>query len=393
MGIFSFFRKKKPQEPEAEPEKIFFEGIPDYLDKKEKEFREKEKAVFEEINQKINEFISDLNIKLEILEEVDVDAKKVEDRAKNIVKESLGKYLAYTRIFVKALEDADKKDLGGFVEDVNKIFADFEKHSYGYYEKATYLIGKEILAVKKEIVGLNEYFSKLFEENDKIIYSLKAIADVRLKLKEIDEIDVKIGEVGDEVKDLHRKISDGREREKSVLDEIEEIKVSDDYAENLKRREEIKLAEEKLGDEILGLKEIIDFKKLSGIFHADDRKMGIVKDYKENFRVAFEKGNGEDILKLIEEGEMNSVGVVGRIGVIWKLRGEIEKSKKIIRVDGTKKLSEEIEKLKDDVNNLIIKKGNQNMVKDKHNKEKEEVRDLIKEKVEGLNAHIVSLRS
>jgi len=383
MGILDFFRKKKIKELEAEPEKITFKGIKPYLDKKQEELKEKEKQVFVSIKQKVNSFIIEINPKIKILEEIDVESKKVEDRAKIIVQESLNKYLNYVVIFKKELKESKKENLEKFVKDVNKIFSDFEKYSYNFYEKATYLIGQELADVKQEIVELSDYFSKVFRDNGKVIDSLNKISYVRLKLKEIDDIDGAIDKINFGIKSLDEETKNNRVQEAEILREIEMIKKSDDYADFLKKKEEIKFAESKLDKKILDLKEVIDFKKLSRVFHSDDMKMGIVKEYKENFRSAFEKNYGENILGLIEDGEVKN-NIVEKIEGIKETKSEIEKARQMVSVDKLKESKGELEKLRLVINDLIIKKEKQRKVGDKLSDEKGEMIYSIENEVQKL---------
>jgi len=97
-----------------------------------------------------------------------------------------------------------------------------------------------------------------------------------------------------------------KESDKETLKEIEKIKKSKSYIENLKKQEEIKLDEKELEKEVYKLKEIIDFKALAGMFHTDEKKMVVVKEYKKNFQVTFQEDNGARILSLINEAELNN---------------------------------------------------------------------------------------
>jgi len=63
------------------------------------------------------------------------------------------------------------------------------------------------------------------------------------------------------------RIKNIKESDKKILKDIEKIKKSKSYIENLKKQEEIKLDEKELEKEVYKLKEIIDFKALAGIFH------------------------------------------------------------------------------------------------------------------------------
>ncbi len=379
MGIFDFFRKKI-QEPEME--KISFNEIGDWLDKKETEIKEQEKKVFGLIKERINLFIGEIEEKMRILEGVNIEGKKVEERAKIIVGQSLSKYVGYVRIFVRELGELEMRNLGEFVKNVEKIFSDFEKHSYNFYEKATYLIGDEIANVKQDIIDLFEYFSKLFRENQEVVNAMKKISDVRLRLNKVDELNDGITKNNLEVELLNKNIDESKERVSDVLKKMEKIRLDGDYAKNLKKIEEIKLFEKELDNKIFNLKGIIDFKKLSNVFHSDDRKMEVIKKFKENFKFSLE--NYEELLDLSRGAGINGSVIADRIGRIRKMKNEIEMKKKLIERDEVEVLSDEIKRINSEISDLEIKKERLIKMGRKIKERKEDAVGIIENNIHGL---------
>jgi len=377
MAFLDFFRKKKVEEDEIGPEKIGFDEVGGWLDGKVEEVSEKEKRVFDLISEKIELFIREIEDKVKVLEGIDVESKKAHGRAKLIVRQGLDKYLGFVDIFIKELTEVEKQNLGQFVEDVNKVFADFDKHSYLFYERATFLIGDEMAVVKQEINNLSKYFTKLFSENQKIVDSSNVVSSTKLKLKKLDEVAITLDKISLETKELDKKIVEGKEKEKKVLGEIEEVKVSRDYVENLKKREEIELVEKQLEGDILKLKSLVDFKALSSAFHSDEKKMKIVKSYKENFQETFAKDGGESILNLVSEAKLGSKVFADKIEEIDKRQKNLGEIRVLIKKDVVGGMMEEVQKIKSEIENLSIEKVKQVKRSEGIEASKEGIREVV----------------
>jgi len=390
MGILDFFRKKKKvQEQEAEPEEIKFNEIENWLDNKAREINEKEKKVFDLIKERIDLFIKEIDEKIKVLEEIDIESKKVEDRAKIIVRQGLDKYLGFVDIFIKELTKIEKQNLSQFIKDMNKIFSDFEKHSYIFYQRATFLIGDELAVVKQEINNFSEYFSKLFNEKQKIIDFSNAISSTKLKLRQFDETRATLDKIDLEIKSLDKKTMDSKEKMKKVLHEIEKVKASKAYGENLKNKEEIKLTEKQLEDDVLKLKTFVDFKVLSNTFHSDEKKMKLIKSCKEDFQGMITKDSGESILSLISESELDSNVIADKIKQINEKRQKITEDKKFIKKDEVEILSEEIQKIKLEIEKLSIEKVKHVKRSAGVEDSKEEIVEDIRRGVEGFGCKVI----
>ncbi len=388
MGILDFFRRKKVSKPESK--EIEFDEIENWLEDKTKGINKKEGEVFDLIRGKIDLFMGEIGKKTKVLEAVDVESKKVEDRVKIIVRQSLDKYLNFVSIFIKELDEIEKQNLCQFIDELNKIFSEFDKHSYVFYKRATYLIGDEIAAVKQEINNLSEYFTKLFKESEEIVKSLKAVFSIKLKLRKIDELVASIDKINSEVKVLDERIKNKKDKVEEILEEIGKIKTSKGYRENLKKHEEIKLTEKQLGEDVLKLKSLVDFKALSNVFHSDEKKMKIIKSYKEDFQEGLSKNDGESILGLISEAELYSDIISDKIKQINEKKQNLVEIKKLIKKDKIKVLSEEVEKVEKEIEDLKIEKV-------KHVKRGEVIEvsrgGIVGEVMEGVGGFGVRLKS
>ncbi|MBT6690560.1 hypothetical protein HN903_01820 [archaeon] len=371
----NFFRKK--QKPKIELEKVNFNEIEDWLENKKNKLIKKEEEIFIIIKKRANISTSNISGKIKNLEAIDIESKKVEERAKIIVRQSLDKYLSFVEVFTKELTETKRERLSNFIEDTNQIFSDFDKRSYIFYQRANYLIGDELVAMKEEINDLSKYFADLFNKNEKIMHSLNLISSIQLKLAQLNEITTTLNEINSEIKYLDEKTTKEKERTNNILNEIKKVKISEDYMENLKKRNEIELVKKQLTDDISKLKSLIDFKKITNAFHSDENKMKIIKDYKENFQRKFEENKCENLLTLINEAELNNSSISNKIKQINKEKNKISENKKQIKKDEAKKLLEEIERIGSKLEYMAIEKIKNSKRSDKIKENREEIRESV----------------
>ena len=349
--------------------------------------QKKEILIF--INNKINLFIKDLEEKINVLKNIDIESKKAEDKIKSITDEGRKKYLGTIEIFIENLNKLKKDNLEKFVEDIIKIFLSFNKSSRMSYERATILIGKEMENIKETIWIFSKEIIRIFDENKKIINSSKIFYLVKIRLNKINEIKREIEGINETITSLDKKIIDKKEENKKLLKKIEEIKRSSEYLENMERENKINLLEEELENDILSLKQIIDFKSLSGFFHIFKEEMKIVRLHKEDFQNNFKKDYGESILRLLNEAKLNSNNINERINNTKVKKEEISKNKHKIKKYATSELYSEITKIILEIGNLNNEKEKEEKRVEKLKYSKEEIIKEIKSEIEELNVNII----
>jgi hypothetical protein len=353
MGFKDFFKKKKKVEEEIEEiKKIPFNELENFLSSKKSEINEKEKEIFSLIENKTPEFIEELNKKITILENKGNSLKNTEDKIYLIVKENLGYYILRINRLLEDINNLKEENFEEFVEKTNKIFLDFNDKTHVMYQKVTLLIGDEIANIKSHINNFSKYQTDLFDENKDVIKFSKAISSIKLDLTRYNETKDTIDNVNKKIELLDSKIKKVEESDKSVLNEIEEIKKSESYIENLKKQEEIKLSEGELENESYKLKEMIDFKSLGNTFHSSEEKMKIVKSHKEDFKTNFQKSNGEDILKLLNEAKLDSAAISVKMEQIVNEKEKINKNKETIKENETGVLFSQLDDTKLQIDNL-----------------------------------------
>jgi len=201
MNIFNFFKKviKKENFKEVDKEKLNFSEIKIWIDKKKDEKSIKEEKIFFLVNDRINLFINEFKNKIIILENVNIDLKKVEDNIKFVVNESRKKYIESSENFIKNLNNLNNNKLEEFVNNINKSFLDFNKNSHIYYEKVTILIGKEMADINGVLKLFSKELIKIFDENKNIIHFSETVFFIESKLKQINIIKNSLEEINQKI--------------------------------------------------------------------------------------------------------------------------------------------------------------------------------------------------
>ena len=392
MGIFDFLRKifEDKKIEKLEKEKIAFSEIKIWIENKEKEIEVREAKVFDLIKTRVNILDKELKEKINALKSVDVESKKAEDRAKSFTEEGRKKYLGFVELFVKNFNNLKKDQFDKLIAKINHIFLEFNKSSHMSYERATILIGKEMADVRDKIKLFSKDLIKIFEENKDIADSYKLISIIKIKLKQFEEIEKDISRISESLKDLDEKTASKEKENRKIIDEIEEIKKSPDYLEQLKTQEKIKFLNQDLEKRIIELRKIIDFKSLANFYHIFEDKMEIVKDHNNKFLENFQKDNGQVILNLLNQSKLNNKDIFEKINEIHEKKQEIinneNKNKK--NKDKTPELSSKTIEISAEIIDLRNLKTKREKRLEKSDLNKESLFKEIKEDFEKMGVEI-----
>lgn len=380
MKWINLFKKAIGKNSIKESKKIVdFNEIISVFENKRKEIKDKEKEILISVKDKISITIKELNEKVKILESSNIESIKAEDRVKLIVKGNLNNYINYTKNLTESLYNSKEESLEELIIKLNDIFLNFNKRSHVGYQKATFLIGDEMVTIKEITMNFYRYLERIFNKNKDVINSSKIISFIKLNLNNLDKIKENAKILDEKNKYFDKQIKNIKETNKNILEEIEKIKKSSRYIENLKKQEEIKSSEKELRNEINNLKQLVDLKALANIFHGNKKKWDIIKDYKDNFQTTLEKDNGVSILNLLEEANLNNETIPAKIKQINNKKKEIIKNKETIERDKTKELFSEMKKTKLEIENLNNEKSKELKKYDKLKMNREKVIDSIEQ--------------
>lgn len=392
MKLFDFLKKiiGSNKIEEIKKEQLDFYKIKNWIESKTKQNEIKEKEIFDLINNKISEFCDELKEKTEILKNVDVESKKVEEKIKVLVNESRKKYIESIEIFIDKLKNLENKELGEFFNKISLVFSNFDKNSHMNYEKTTVLIGKETADIREKVNIFSKEIAKVFDENKNLIDSSKSIFFIKSKLAQITQTEKITKEVGETKALLNKKIINKKQENENFLEKIKKIKKSSDYLEHLKKQEKIKFLNEELKKEIFDLKQVLDFKALANFFHINQEQMDILKAHKEDFQTNFQKDNGTGILSLLDEANLNNKVILEKTKQIKFKTNEIAKNKQEIKKNEAQELSCEIKKIILEIEDLNIKKNKEEKRYEKLEANKENSIDLLKQEFNKINVELMS---
>ncbi|MAG78855.1 hypothetical protein CMI40_00570 [Candidatus Pacearchaeota archaeon] len=391
MGIFDFLKKifETDNVEEIVIEKLDFFEIESWIERKIRENEIKEKEILSVVKKKIEVFIKEFREKIVILENFDIKAKKEKDHLKNIVAESREKYIESVEDLIERLSDLKELKLEKFIEKINKIFFDFNKSSFKNYERATILIGKEMANIKESLKVFSKDLLKTFEESKSIIDFFRNILIIKEKLNTITLIDKTLERISEKKLNLNKEISE-KEKENRILKEnLEEVKTSNVYLENLAKQDKIKFLREELKKDIFEFRQLLDFKALASFFRINPEQMRMVKDHRENFQLNFEKDNGKVIIELLDEAKLSNDIIFKKIKQIRAKVEETENNKKNLKEDESQKVYLKIKEVIIEIDNLKIEKVKEEKRDEKLKTSKEELISILKQKLAKLNVEVV----
>lgn len=391
MGIFDLFKKlfKEKKVEEIVIEKLTFSDIGGWVENKIKENELKEKETLVIIKEKIRRFSGELREKIVGLESVDIEAKKEKDEIKEIVNSSRKDYIGVVENFLENLNNLEMNDFEEFTKKINKIFLDFNKSSYKNYERATILIGKEMANLKGSLKVFSKELIKTFDGSKGIVDSSKRISLVKSKLGMILSIDGTLGKISETIPSLNEKIKSKEEENKKFLEEVEEIKKSPDYLEHLRTQKKIEFLKEELKNDIFRLKQIIDFKALANFYHSFEREMNVIKEYREDFRQAFQKDSGKSILSLLDEAKLNNETTSEKVSLIRTKLEKISTYEREIKKDETKDLHPKIKEVKLEIDGLKIERVKEEKRREKLKISREELVGSLKQELGKVNVEVI----
>lgn len=366
--------------------------IESFVKNKKEEIDVKNEKLLSAIRERLRQTITELQNEQMDIKNVDLGKHKVEIKIKAIVKQNLDNYAEYLGRLIDGLKSLDDVGLDRIVARINFLFYDFEKKSAITFQKATFLIGKELEAVRltnrsffKDLKAMLDLNSELGERT-RVVYGLN---DKVESLKEQDKI------IDDIKKKIKEKETSVYESENYVFEREKEMKEIEGTGEQ-RRIEEIKSnlnsSNEKLKQSISGLGSTINFKAIASVFHTNKKKMDIINEHKNKFESAFLEDNGKRILSLINESGLSHERIDEKLKEVqehekafeyWK--NELGKTGK----DTLRELEKEIETAKSWIKKTDLEIEGEKKKIEKFELSKKEILDSIKAELLKLKVEIV----
>ena len=286
------------------------------------------------------------------------------------------------------LEDLKETRFSELTKRVDKIFFDFNKASFKNYERATILIGKEMANIKNGFKTFSKNLLEIFNNNKEISELFQKIEFIRSKLNLLDPMNEDITDIKETIISLNEKIEQKEKENQKLLREIEQIKQSEYHKNMLEKKEKINTLKAESKNDILILKQLIDFKALANFFHINEEQMKTLKNHKEDFHANFEKDNGKIIMDLLNESKLNNNEILEKINKIHFKLEERRKHEQEIKKDEIQELYYKIKEKGIEIDNLKIEKFKGEKRDEKFRENKKEIISLLKQELDKMNVEI-----
>ena len=220
------------------------------------------------------------------------------------------------------------------------------------YEKATFLIGKQIRDIKDNIRLFFRDLEKILKENKSFLDKSEAISQIEEKINKFSGIKKISSDVTKNIGQYN--MNNLKEQINSKGKNIENIKKSEEFINQEQKKQELETKKQALEKEIYSLREIINFKSLANFSHSFEKEMSIVKQYKENFKQAFQKTKGVDLLSLLQESKLQNPEILSKIQDINEKETEINST--IIEKTEIEDIEKDIQKISSEIDLISSKK-------------------------------------
>lgn len=380
---FNFLKKIFLKPEPVVSEKVKLEQLESWLASEKKILDSGEERILKRLEFSIASFISERESGIKTINRIDLNNKKAEEKIKLIVRENLTAYKNHLNKLLETLGKIEFEHIPETLAKINFALTDFDKKSNLSFQKATFLIGKELGDIKLSISRFKKELNQLLEENKKVLERAIVIKNVNEKLAELQENKSGERDIDNQKAFLTEKNKDQEEAIKILTIEAEAIKKSQKYLEQQKKSKEKEQENEELKRNINKLRENIEFKRLAAIFHVNEKKMKQVKDYSENFSASLEQ-DSESLINLLQESKVN-LELIDKIKEIAKKQQELSYFSEISDIIESER---EINKTKEEIKAL----ENEKLKLEKACEKLKEARNLIitelKRQLEKINVYL-----
>ena len=388
MVFLDFFRKKKQELAVAELERVKLGELESLINTRKTALKAKEESFLSSVDEQISRVTAALDKNIDVLNNINWDKIKTEERVRSIVQDNLSNYIFYIKQLIPELKNLEKKDPSTFLDKINDTFSKFDKKSRMSYQKATFLIGKELAQVKNDARLFFKNLEEIKKSNESFIKDSKTILSVSKKLEELKEIDRIIIKIQENINYSDNGITSLKQKIKEIGEEIENIKQTKEFLEYQQNKKHIENLQTEIEKEIYSLKQKVDLKTLANMYHDLESKMSIVKRYKENFKKNFEKDNGEEILALVRGAKIQNKEIEDCALRIKSKISELSDTK--LEKLPTLNLEEQITKTRSRITDTEDQKLREGKKQEKFQASKDQIISSISSELEKINIQIIT---
>lgn len=375
MGFLEKIRKFFDNKEILEKKEYNFETARKLIEKELEVIDENQKKRVLEANKSVLEAISNLDESIIKLRNINLNDRKEDQRIKSVVAENLSQFTEQTVKLKVELTKLEKNE--SYLENIERILANFNRMTKTSYQKATILVGKELEEVKLMINEIVTKIKPLYSDNLSDKDKKNKIKTILEDYKKLENLEKDCSSVDEIIKQKEENLKEIRLKIEKIDEDLKGISQTKEYQKEQQEKEKKKKDIENNDKEISEIKERINFKSLSKKYHSDEDNMEIITKYADNFKKKLIEENIEDLVEFLEKENINID--------IRELKNRTIDILKVIpsKIDEKiKEMNERKQRLDYEMNN--IRKEIHSFNKEKIQMKIEEIRKDIKDSVEKL---------
>src|SRR3989338_3271457 len=334
--IKKFFEKNGEEQKQIEVERITFKELDQKINLEEINLEKERNELKNKVISISDVFINEAEGKIKVLNLINIDSKKEEEKLKNIVKDGLDLYIYCINELIINLKILSSLKTEDYFRKLLSAIQDFSRNSIKAREKATILIGKEIKETEDVIKSFLAKCNFIFNEYNRLNNKNEKLKMIKKMLMEFSESLHFEELLNKEVKSLNEIFIKNKDQLKHINNQITAIKNNLEYAQDLEKRDKFATEKQRLESEIRTIKEKINFKLLAEIYHVNNEKFDIVKKYSSNFKRSLIEDKTLDIVAILGEAKIN--GDID-LTLFGKIQEKIIKFENEIITESDKKLA------------------------------------------------------
>lgn len=349
--LFAGEEKRQKNEPTVE---ISFEILCSGAEDKIKEIDYSADKIKEELSSRIYSFQKEAEQIMKELELFDLSKRKENEKLKLIVEQNRELYLSQFRNFLEGLKKMESQNVREYSGKIEHSINDFANLSRMSFERMTLLIGKEAEAVRIVFRKFVSDIRSILTFNHSLFEKMYFADKFRKSVTEIKSNENLFNEMSSALSVLELESKQNVERKASIADKIKVVLESEEYKEDIKTKRQKALENEMLEKEIQNTREKISWKELLRIYHQNEKKREIIKNYRDHFKRALDEDTEAQMSALLEEAK------VGESIDLKKLKIKIDGMKKPIVFPTDEKISSlerEIGRLDSELETAVAERG------------------------------------
>src|SRR3989344_46071 len=217
----SIFKEEKAVE-EKKIEKVSLEDLYFKVEEKLKEQNGEKELLKKEVLKRIERFAMEMSKAIEVLENVDLTKRKDYERIKIIVTENLSLYITQSKKLIGNVKSVESLEVKEALSKLSFYFNEFNRVSYAPFEKATILVGNELVAIKNILREFVKDCNKVFNDNKIFFDEIETSENLNSLVSRVKQNRIYEEELNQKVSGLNDSLKKEKEKYETTKQKIED---------------------------------------------------------------------------------------------------------------------------------------------------------------------------